>query len=90
MPRTRNRFNGVSALKKIDASQVEVLDRTGESLTPKSAGEGTFHWGGVRIIRGGPAAWLILPVLLPLILVLFFVLLVPLMIFGRKMPWPKR
>ncbi len=77
-------------MKKIDASQIEVLDKTGESLTPKASAESPFQWGGVRVIRGGPLTWLVLPVLLPLILMLFLVLLVPLMIFGRKMPWPKK
>ncbi len=77
-------------MKKIDASQIEVLDRTGESLTPKSGPEGFRSWGGVRVIQGGPLTWLILPLLLPLILALFFLVLVPLMIFGRKMPWPRR
>ncbi len=77
-------------MKKIDASQIEVLDRTGESLTPK-AGQAEFsRWGSVRVIRGGPVAWLVLPVLLPLILIFLLLVLVPLMIFGRKMPWPKR
>ncbi len=77
-------------MKKIDSSQIEVLDRTGESLTPKAGAEGYSRWGAVRVVRGGPVALLILPLLLPLILVLFVLVLVPLMIFGRKMPWPKK
>ena len=77
-------------MKKIDASQIEVLDRTGESLTPKSGAEGFRSWGGVRVIQGGPLLWLIVPLLLPLILGLFLLVLVPMMIFGRKMPWPRR
>ena len=77
-------------MKKIDASQIEVLDRTGEPLTPKTGSGSSGAWGGVRVFQAGPAAWLILPLLLPLILALFLLVMVPLMIFGRKMPWPKR
>ncbi len=77
-------------MRKIDPSEVEILDRSGESLSKKESPSGGFFHGGVRVIQGGPWMLLLVPILIPLVLVGFFLLLVPLMIFGRRIPWPKR
>lgn len=76
-------------VKKLDPSEIEVLDRNGESLTPKQdeVRQGAF---GIRVIRTGPWVLLFLPVLIPLLIAGFFLLLLPLFLFGRRMPWPKR
>jgi uncharacterized membrane protein len=80
----------VPVVRKIDPSEVEVLDRSGESLSHKEMPSGGFFRGGVRVIQGGPWMLLLVPILIPLVLVGLFLLLVPLLIFGRRIPWPKR
>ena len=75
-------------MKKIDASQVEVLDRGGESLTPKKEpGAGAF---GVRVIQAGPVGLLLLPLLIPVLILGFFLLMIPMFLFGRRVSWPRK
>ena len=72
--------------RKVSPAEIEILDSTGEivrerSKNAKAAGSGTF--GGVRVIQGGPAILLLLPVLIPILIVGFFIMAFMALFFGR-------
>jgi len=77
--------------RRIDASQVEVLGASGEVLkeaateAPANGAEGAgfARMGGLRVIRGGPALLLLLPVLIPVAMILLVVMAFAAIFFGR-------
>ncbi|NDG86086.1 MAG: hypothetical protein EBX52_13740 [Proteobacteria bacterium] len=79
--------------RKIDSSQVEVIGSSGEVLKEAAAeapvngteGSGFARWGGVRVIRGGPALLLLLPILIPVAMILLFLMAIAAIFFGRSM-----
>jgi hypothetical protein len=71
----------------VSPAEIEVLDSTGRTVSGSPANAGgadpVIPSGGMRIIRGGPALLLLLPLLLPLVLLAFFALMIPALLFGR-------
>ena len=77
--------------KKISADQVEVIDAQGHVLQESKESEsranpfqGAFGSGQIKVFRGGPAMLLLLPIMIPLVLIGFFILMVFALIFGRR------
>jgi hypothetical protein len=71
--------------KKISAAQVEVIDAQGQVI--QEAKESNTRSQGraqMKVFKGGPAMLLLLPILIPLAFVGFFLLMIFALIFGRK------
>jgi hypothetical protein len=79
---------GAEAPRKVSPAEIEVIDSTGQAVSGPSAkargADSTISFGGMRVIRGGPALLLLLPLLLPLVLLAFLALAVPALLFGRS------
>lgn len=75
--------------KKILASQVEVLGANGEVVKPSEEDPSQKpQWNGfgqVRVIKGGPWMLLFIPVLIPILIVGFFLMMVLALFFGKSM-----
>jgi len=74
--------------RKVSADQVEVLDQNGSHIAGKSESESSpFSAGGFKVVKMGPLAslggLLLLPVLIPVAIIGFFLLMIFAMIFGR-------
>jgi hypothetical protein len=72
--------------RKVDASHIEVIGKTGEVIreSEDSKAANPFSgFSGIRVIQGGPAMLLLLPILIPVMIVGFFVLMVFALVFGR-------
>ncbi len=70
--------------RKVDPSHVEVLGASGESPFTRMNGSGFSRAGGIRVIRGGPALLVLLPILIPIALILLGVLAFAAIFFGRS------
>ncbi len=79
------------APKKISADHVEVLAADGHTIQEakdhSSSPNGFFSGNGaqVRVIRGGPAMLLLAPILIPLLIIGFFLLAIFALFFGRTL-----
>ncbi len=81
--------------RKVDSSVIEVVGRDGEVIREgdhdpvlKSSRESVngphlYGFQGIKVFKGGPAALLLLPVLIPLVLFFFLVAMVFALVFGR-------
>lgn len=74
--------------KKISSDQVEVLDSNGAHLAGKeTASASPFSAGGFKVVKMGPvgtvAGLLILPILIPLAIIGFFLMMIFAMLFGK-------
>lgn len=76
--------------KKISPDQVEIIGANGEVVKPahdthttEGAFQGTF--GGMRVMKVGPWALLLLPVLIPIMIIGFFIIMLLAMVFGKTM-----
>ena len=72
--------------RKVDASHVEVIGKSGEILRESEDSKTANPFSGftgVRVIQGGPAMLLLLPILIPVMLVGFFLLMIFALVFGR-------
>ncbi|MBU6153705.1 MAG: hypothetical protein KGP28_05325 [Bdellovibrionales bacterium] len=73
--------------RKVDASDIEILDSHGGTIRPPesdaSAKPGFFN-GNIKVIKGGPALLLLLPVLIPVAILMVFLMLVGILVFGRS------
>ncbi len=76
--------------KKIAADQVEVLGANGEHLAGKEQHQNPFGFqqaGGFKVVKMGPMGGLIglvmLPILIPVAIIGFFVLMLLAMVFGK-------
>ena len=80
-----------SAPKKIAASKVEVIDQAGHTIQQAKESDGAPRgfsgpFGGqIRVIQGGPWMLLVLPLLIPFVIIGFFILMVLTLFFGRSM-----
>lgn len=77
--------------KKISVDQVEVIDAQGHVIQESKDSEQQAHEyrnpfakGQIKVFKGGPAMLLLLPVLIPLMLVGFILLLIFAIFFGRR------
>jgi hypothetical protein len=73
--------------RKVSSAEIEILDSSGEVLKERSRGAEDLrsgNFGGVKIIRGGPAFLLLLPVLIPILILGFFIMTVVALFFGRS------
>ena len=73
--------------RKISPDQVEIISPNGESTQhPDAKGQGSpfgGSFGQVKVFRGGPATLLLLPILIPVFLVGFVLLLIAALLFGK-------
>lgn len=75
-------------MKKIDPKNVEVIQADGTPLHEKPVSEaGLFSGGSFRVVKMGPigglATLVMLPLLIPVFLIGFILLMVLAMIFGK-------
>ena len=83
-------------MKKITADEIEVIDSQGKVLKESShhveEKESHFKINGIpfgkmghfKVLKGGPLMLLMIPIIIPFILVGFFLLLVVALLFGRS------
>jgi hypothetical protein len=85
-------MENMESARKVDPSTVEVLGSSGEVLKERAretvrpdSGEG-FQKGfrGIRMIQGGPALLLLLPLFIPLALISMMVMGFVALFFGRS------
>ena len=74
--------------KKIAPDQVEIIDSNGTHIAGKDESRGPFFAGSnMRVVKMGPlgglAGLIMLPILIPIAIIGFFLLLVFAMIFGK-------
>ena len=80
-------MNEFETPRKVNADAIEVIGRQGETLResreeePITAGR---SFGGVKVIQGGPALLLFLPLLIPIAIVAFLMMTVFALLFGRS------
>jgi hypothetical protein len=73
--------------RKVNPAEVEILDSSGEVLKgrnhqAKDSRSGGF--GGIRVIQGGPALLLLLPILIPILIFGFLIMAVMALFFGQR------
>ena len=76
--------------KKISSAQVEVLGADGEVVKPAREGfspqkDEPRAFGQIQVMKLGPWALVFLPVLIPILILGFFLLLLLAMVFGKGM-----
>ena len=76
--------------KKIAASQVEVLGANGEVVKPSESSQtkqsATFgSFGQVHVMKGSHWMLLLIPVMIPFLIIGFFLLMILALFFGRGM-----
>lgn len=73
--------------RKVSAAEVEILGSEGQTIQKPEKQSDHFRgasFGGIRVIKGGPALLLILPLLIPIAIFSFFAMAVFALFFGRR------
>ncbi len=72
--------------RKIDASHIEVIGKTGEVIQEaedQGSKPGMSGFSGIRVIQGGPALLLLLPIIIPIMIIGLIIMLVLALVFGK-------
>jgi len=75
--------------KRIAPDQIEVIDSNGTHIAGKAESQGPFFGGsgGMRVVKMGPvsaiAGLIMLPILIPIAIIGFFLLAIFAIIFGK-------
>ncbi len=83
-------MNENEAPKKISADQVEVIGANGEVVKPgesKKTRDDPFQgrFGNIRVIQGSPWLLLLLPIVIPIAIVFFFIIMIFALLFGKSL-----
>ena len=75
--------------KKISIDQIEVIDAQGQVIQESKDHESVHarnnpFGANVKVFKGGPAMLLLLPIMIPLVFVGFFLILIFAIFFGRR------
>ena len=77
--------------KKISADQIEVIGTHGEVVKEatdthaSSANAANFGFGQMKVIKGGPWLLLLLPVVIPIAIFVFFLFAILALFFGPRL-----
>jgi hypothetical protein len=73
--------------RKVNASEIEILGTSGETIRESEANSGRPHgftYGNVKVFKGGPALLLLLPLLIPIAILAFFLMTIAALFFGKS------
>lgn len=73
--------------RKVNASEIEILGTGGETIRGSEADSGRprgFTYGNVKVFKGGPALLLFLPLLIPIAILVFFLMTIAALFFGKS------
>ncbi len=76
-----------AAPRKISASEIEILGAGGETIRESvrnPVGPDATAFGNIRVFKGGPALLLLLPLLIPVAILVFFMMAIAALFFGKS------